>query len=425
MFLQSIRRDSASDEEDEEDFDYSKNWIKHQDFKRKTFYWVNDITKEVTYDEPLIPHVHEKDMLNQRIKVFWVVQDTWYDGTITDYHRRKHRHRVEYDDGDHEWIDLDKEAERVQVMIEDGSWVMYNLYKTPAGFVETKKIENKIDRDAFKKQAWEDATQWKIISDDHKGTIIFMSQNTGELRTGTLEAAEWIIDDDGHGLPCFYNVNTQETVFEDPRFIHDTDVDLNKQRAFVMQECRYATYFCKALWEQYTHASEMNDSRGQILACLKAKKSNKVKHLNSFTIRATALYKGSSVIDQPTNVVVKQEIEYAQWLSKRMAEMVQMAIDFHENTQGSKKEKKKQILAKSGKQYICSYCKRETKRELQFCANCGKKQTILLDKPADYDESMFTMNFKNDNNDKNNKTEIIEEDQFEEDDDEDDDDEDD
>ena len=415
MFIQSIRRDSASDEEDEEDFDYSKNWIKHQDFKRKTFYWVNDITKEVTYDEPLVPHAHEKDMLNLRIKVFWIVQGTWYDGTITDYHRRKHRHRVEYDDGDHEWVDLDKESERVQVMKEDGSWVMYNLYKTPAAYIETKKVENKLDRDAFKKQAWEDVTQWKIISDDHKGTIIFMSQNTGELRTGSLEATEWIIDDDGHGLPCFYNVSTQETVFEDPRFIHDTDVDLNKQRAFIMQECRYATYFCKALWEQYVEACEMNDSRAQILACLKAKKSNKVKHLNSFTIRAIALYKGSSVLDQPTNITAKQEIEYAQWLSKRMSEMVHRAHEFHEQTQGVKKEKKKALLLKSGKQYICSFCKRETKRELQFCANCGKKQTILLDKPSDYDESLFTMNFNN--NDTANNAQIIDEEEFEEDDD--------
>lgn len=43
---------------------------------------------------------------------------------ITRYHRRKCRHRVEYDDGDHEWINLEQEAERIQVQVEDGAWLM-------------------------------------------------------------------------------------------------------------------------------------------------------------------------------------------------------------------------------------------------------------------------------------------------------------
>lgn len=52
------------------------------------------------------------------------VQDCWYEGTITRYHRRKRRHRVEYDDGDHEWINLLDECDRVQVQQEDGLWNM-------------------------------------------------------------------------------------------------------------------------------------------------------------------------------------------------------------------------------------------------------------------------------------------------------------
>ena len=36
----------------------------------------------------------------------------------------KVRHKIEYDDGDYEWIDLRKESDRVQVYLPDGSWVM-------------------------------------------------------------------------------------------------------------------------------------------------------------------------------------------------------------------------------------------------------------------------------------------------------------
>ena len=57
-------------------------------------------------------------------------KNTWYEGIIRNYHRRKNRHRVDYDDGDHEWINLQQECERVQVQTDDGLWVMYTMYQT-------------------------------------------------------------------------------------------------------------------------------------------------------------------------------------------------------------------------------------------------------------------------------------------------------
>ena len=48
----------------------------------------------------------------------------WYEGQVTRYHRRKRRHRVEYDDGDHEWMDLAAEGDRVQLQMDDGTWAM-------------------------------------------------------------------------------------------------------------------------------------------------------------------------------------------------------------------------------------------------------------------------------------------------------------
>jgi hypothetical protein len=52
----------------------------------------------------------------------------WYEGQVTRYHRRKRRHRVEYDDGDHEWMDLAVEGDRVQLQMDDGTWAMVRKY---------------------------------------------------------------------------------------------------------------------------------------------------------------------------------------------------------------------------------------------------------------------------------------------------------
>jgi hypothetical protein len=61
---------------------------------------------------------------------YYLAQDCWYLGTVARYHRRKRRHRVEYDDGDHEWINFTDECDRVQVQQEDGLWNMVRVHIT-------------------------------------------------------------------------------------------------------------------------------------------------------------------------------------------------------------------------------------------------------------------------------------------------------
>ena len=58
------------------------------------------------------------------------------------------------------------------------------------------------------------------------------------LCKGLPNAADWVVQDDGFGFPCFYNMQTEAVVYEDPRFstlleishlsfiIYSTSVDL-------------------------------------------------------------------------------------------------------------------------------------------------------------------------------------------------------
>jgi hypothetical protein len=136
--------------------------------------------------------------------VYWVAQQVWYEGSIVRYNRRKQRHRVNYDDGDHEWMHIEEERNRVQLQQSDGSWVLYVLYR-PAGYCllfhlhfifslthhtcgielqdEWRKAEQARANEDFKRQAWGDAQQWRCLQDERVegSTIMMISDTTGSM----------------------------------------------------------------------------------------------------------------------------------------------------------------------------------------------------------------------------------------------------
>lgn len=56
-----------------------------------------------------------------------MVERFWYEGTIIRYNSIKERHKILYTDGDCEWMSLEQNSDRVQVMCTDGSWVMVRI----------------------------------------------------------------------------------------------------------------------------------------------------------------------------------------------------------------------------------------------------------------------------------------------------------
>lgn len=407
------RRDSASNSDDPEDADADAIWIKHHDYKKKKDFWQNEGDLRITYDEPPIPFNKERSMIGMRCRVYWTVAQLWYEGTITDFHKRKIRHCIEYDDGDREWLNMEDNQERVQIQMEDGSWIMVLMHKPPGEQYELAKKEKKSDQEQFKKQAFEDADQWQIIQDDHeKDTpLMYMSKKTGEIRAGSIDAKSYVVHHDEFGYPCFYNIETQNIVYEDPRFIHDTDKDLNAQRDYIMQEARYALYFCKALWDEYQETlglgkhsvllhvdkdehlnpiegtevwgpnEEFINKRETHKVLLRILNSDKPKHLASFLIRAKAYYRQVSSIDMPLNIDEKADIELMQFISERMSELRDEADTVtkmnrtHKYYHVNKLEEKHS--SKYGKQYFCVKCGEEMQRHEEFCSLCGKRQIIM------------------------------------------------
>lgn len=242
---------------------------------------------------------------------------------------------------------------------------------------EQRKKEEKKKRDDYKLQAFEDAHQWNLISEENAEKLIFLSNKTGEIRTGLPNALDWVVQDDGYGFPCFANKLNGMVVYEEPRFLDDVDEDIDAQRKYVMQELRLATYMCRDYWENYSKLVSLGDNRQIDVYALQVRNSAKCRHLDSFLIRAKALYQQKSVVDKPISQSVIEELDYASWLAERISEIIERAEIFL----SKKKDVKSLTLGKFSSAHkdkvFCRYCTRETKRHLEYCPTCGKPQVFI------------------------------------------------
>ena len=71
-------------------------------------------------------------------------------------------------------------------------------------------------------------------------------------------------------------------------------------------------------------------------------------------------------------------MDYAQWLSTQFAALVDKAEVYLLDKKDKKKELINKLTMKSGEVVYCQYCKRQTKKHLQYCPTCGKQQIMFL-----------------------------------------------
>ncbi|KAG2861257.1 hypothetical protein PC113_g7330 [Phytophthora cactorum] len=115
-------RDSASEPESDDD------WRDFQDEYGDQF-WFSPSRNERVYMRPN-DHAREKSILEMPCRVLWPLEQRWFDGRITRYNWKKDRHRVDYDDGDHEWLNvLHADSSRVQ-LFNGHCWCMAPMLDT-------------------------------------------------------------------------------------------------------------------------------------------------------------------------------------------------------------------------------------------------------------------------------------------------------
>ncbi|DBA02343.1 TPA: hypothetical protein N0F65_007162 [Lagenidium giganteum] len=113
-----VNQDSASEPESDDD------WRDFQDENGYQF-WFSPSRNSRLYMRPN-EMAFERSLLMLRCRVYWPMERRWFDGRITRFNRVKCKHRIEYDDGDHEWLHLASQADRIQ-LFNDYCWCMYSM----------------------------------------------------------------------------------------------------------------------------------------------------------------------------------------------------------------------------------------------------------------------------------------------------------
>ncbi|EPS72092.1 hypothetical protein M569_02665, partial [Genlisea aurea] len=55
-------------------------------------------------------------VMNQRIKIYWPLDESWYFGRVDDYHSETRLHHIKYDDRDEEWVNLLEEKFKILLL---------------------------------------------------------------------------------------------------------------------------------------------------------------------------------------------------------------------------------------------------------------------------------------------------------------------
>lgn len=111
--------DSASDDEADDD------WKEYYDDDGQTF-WYSASLERRSNERPN-ENAHEKALVGMKCKIEWPLEAKWYPGTISRFNAKRGKHRIDYEDGDHEWMILSEEFDRIQ-LFSGSCWCMYSTY---------------------------------------------------------------------------------------------------------------------------------------------------------------------------------------------------------------------------------------------------------------------------------------------------------
>ncbi|KAH8043356.1 hypothetical protein JL722_15257 [Aureococcus anophagefferens] len=162
-WMRALTKDSCSDSDGGfGDLDHA--WVERITHGEST--WYNTKSGESADDDPRNdPVINE--LLGCSVRVYWPMMDEWYEGTLAKYHRRKKRFRVEYHDGDHEWLNLDANMERLQLFDANGDWAEMQYARRPALDARLARRQDRLD---LKRKAaeLEGRRAWEIIAEPEK-----------------------------------------------------------------------------------------------------------------------------------------------------------------------------------------------------------------------------------------------------------------
>jgi hypothetical protein len=264
--IEAARHDSCSEDEEEEerreaaglppsdDARIHAAWEEVTDNATGRSYWWNGVLEQAAERRP---HARELALLGARVRVYWPLEGQGFEGRVARFNRRRGKHRIDYKDGDHEWMALDEEEDRV-VMEREGAWVQLR------SFVDPDELEGRRREAAFasrRRQAQqyidEDVQRWDRVWDDGAQLMRWLDRKSGSTFYARPDADSWTLDMDDMAEVCFVNSITGEVVYGDDPRLDDPEAEAKQlRREEIFADMRYASYFCSELSERFAQVQE-------------------------------------------------------------------------------------------------------------------------------------------------------------------------
>ena len=383
-------KDSCSEDDDDQDADA---WVERIDAKGNVSF-ANVRSGRVVQEDPRMSLV-DAELLGWRLRVYWIMMDRWYDGVISKFHQKKRRYRIDYDDGDYEWLDFEQARSRVQLFDASGHWALFDQAHRPAlearrrVDVDAKNLARKARKLEEESKCWQyldggeeekaadaDIKNSKPENEDNKPVFFsggpsslerWLNTSTGEIRIrDDDDRGYWLESRDDQGNFCFLHAESGERLYRDPRFrpISDFSPEVALAKAQCLDDARYGAYLANALVEDWEQQNPEDNKAQRAFLKKVAKAKVAIRSFSAALARARDLWPQDAF-------TTHDELPYFSHVLKQVLDLLNRA-----DAQAEEDQLYKRALianAKRTKATLCTTCGHEVPQSKTHCLFCGNR----------------------------------------------------
>ncbi|CAM9637950.1 unnamed protein product [Pylaiella littoralis] len=309
-------RDSCS--EDEAEADATEHWEEVWEEGADRSYWWNAALRETS---PVKPLAFEEDLVGSRV---WLTRPTSAgltgQGHLTRLNRKRVKHRMEFDSGGRKWINLEEEQDAVMVLA-NGAWVqLKNLIEPAVAEARARKEmlsrRRRANQHLFDREArHERSLAWEHLYDEATGKLRYFDPKTGDIVVAMEDAAKWTMEQDDAGDIIFFHRESQEVVYDDPRFEDGQKKERVRAKVQCLEDARFARYFCDQLCDRHRlYQQGQSDAKEKRLLLQSLASGDSALKLSSAITSARAVFRERELQENA-------ELQAAMLLGKYMHEL--------------------------------------------------------------------------------------------------------
>jgi IQ calmodulin-binding motif/Leucine Rich repeat len=262
--IREANQDSCSDNDDDVVNGPEGSWEEIWDPRRQCSMWYNKLTGDYS---DTAPFAYQESFVGMQVQVYWPLQQCYYSGVIARFNRVKGKHRIEYSDGEHEWLVLEEEKNRLTLEV-NGAWIQFINYIDPAEVELKQQVELLRAQQRRNAPMLEHEQGWYKVYDEALQVMKWYNTATtansnsdgssSEALIAKPDADDWQLVELDTAELAYVNSVTGETIYYeeghdlDPRFELSVSAQITaKQTAVekdaVLQDIHMSSYMCQHL----------------------------------------------------------------------------------------------------------------------------------------------------------------------------------